>query len=130
MVQSITCKRAAQHKNPTPNAAVHNGMLATSAIIGTDLETGLYPEDKAEQTALVFQYLEAILEDAGATLDDVLKVDFFLTDRNDRALINEHWLRLWPDPDRRPARQVHQAVLSPGCILQATALAVLKTPQE
>ena len=125
MVRAINSDRAAQHHNPVPNAAILRGLLVTSSILGKRLDSDEYPADRGEQTALVFRYLEAILDEAGATSQDVIKLDLYFADKADRALANEHWLRLWPDPARRPARQAHQAVLPDGCCLQIVAMAVL-----
>ena len=125
MVRAINSERAAQHHNPVPNAAILRGLLVTSSILGKRLDSDEYPADKGEQTALVFRYLEAILDEAGATSQDVIKLDLYFADKADRALANEHWLRLWPDPAHRPARQAHQAVLPDGCCLQIVAMAVL-----
>ena len=125
MVRAINSDRAAQHHNPVPNAAILRGLLVTSSILGKGLDSDEYPADRGEQTALVFRYLEAILDEAGATSQDVIKLDLYFADKADRALANEHWLRLWPDPAHRPARQAHQAVLPDGCCLQIVAMAVL-----
>ena len=125
MVRAINSDRAAQHHNPVPNAAILRGLLVTSSILGKRLDSDEYPVDRGEQTALVFSYLEAILDEAGATSQDVIKLDLYFADKADRALANEHWLRLWPDPAHRPARQAHQAVLPDGCCLQIVAMAVL-----
>ena len=125
MVRAINSDRAAQHHNPVPNAAILRGLLVTSSILGKRLDSDEYPADRGEQTALVFHYLEAILDEAGATSQDVIKLDLYFADKADRALANEHWLRLWPDPAHRPARQAHQAVLPDGCCLQIVAMAVL-----
>jgi len=125
MVRAINSDRAAQHHNPVPNAAILRGLLVTSSILGKRLDSDEYPADRSEQTALVFRYLEAILDEAGATSQDVIKLDLYFADKADRALANEHWLRLWPDPAHRPARQAHQAVLPDGCCLQIVAMAVL-----
>ena len=125
MVRSITSPKAAQHTNPVPNAAVHRGLLVTSGILGKELETGTYPADKARQFDLVFQYLQAILEEAGAGLQDVIKLDLYFADKFDRPLANPHWVRLWPDPEKRPARQAHQTLLPEGCVIQLVAMAVL-----
>ena len=125
MVKSITTPKAAQHVNPVPNAAIHRGILVTSGIFGKDLQTGAFPEDKDKQMALAFDYLQAIIDEAGAELQDVVKVDLYFMDKTDRKLANPHWLRLWPDADRRPARQAHQAQLPKGCCLQIVAMAVL-----
>ena len=125
MVRAINSDRAAQHHNPVPNAAILRGLLVTSSILGKRLDSDEYPADRGEQTALVFRYLEAILDEAGATSQDVIKLDLYFADKADRALANEHWLRLWPDPAHRPARQAHQAVLPDGCCLQIVAMVVL-----
>jgi len=125
MVRAVYSKLAAQHRNPVPNAAILRGLLVTSGILGKRLDTDDYPAERGAQTALVFSYLEAILEEAGATPQDVIKLDLYFADKSDRALANEQWLRLWPDPARRPARQAHQAVLPDGCCLQIVAMAVL-----
>lgn len=124
MVRSIVSKKAAQHVNPVPNAAMEGGILVTSSILGKDLATGLYPQDKDIQVALVFDYLEAILAEADMDLQDVVKLDLYLGDKQDRARVNPHWLRLWPDANCRPARQAHQAILPEGCCLQVVAMAV------
>ncbi len=125
MVRSITSRRAAQHSNPVPNAAIHRGLLITSAVLGKELDGDTYPADKARQVALAFDYLEAILDEGGATLHDVVKIDLYLADKSDRQLVNPHWLRLYPDAARRPARQAHQAVLPDDCCLQIVATAIV-----
>ena len=125
MVRAICSNKAAQHHNPVPNAAILRGLLVTSGILGKRLDSDDYPADKGEQTALVFRYLEVILDEAGATPEDVIKLDLYFADKGDRALANEHWLRLWPDSTRRPARQAHSASLPDGCYLQIVAMVVL-----
>ena len=124
MVRSIVSKNVAQHVNPVPNAAMHGGVLVTSSILGKELDTGAYPRDKQRQVALVFNYLEAILAEADMDLQDVVKIDLYLDDKQDRVLVNPHWLRLWPEANCRPARQAHQAMLPDGCCLQMVAIAV------
>ena len=125
MVRAINSDRAAAHHNPVPNAAVVRGVLVTSGILGKTLDTDEYPADRGKQTALVFAYLEAILEEAGASSQDVVKLDLYFADKSDRMHANEHWLRLWPDPTERPARQAHQVVLPEGCCLQIVAMAIM-----
>ena len=129
MVRAVYSSRTAQLHNPVPNAAVHNGLLMTSGVLGKDLETGDYPKEREQQVALVFEYVVAILEDAGAGLQDVLKLDLYFADKTDRAMANQHWERLWPDPAHRPARQAHQVELPQGCCLQAAVTAMLAEPE-
>ncbi|MBB25523.1 MAG: hypothetical protein CME02_08375 [Geminicoccus sp.] len=125
MVRSIYAKGAAQHLNPVPNAAVHRGVLVTSGVLGKDPATGDYALETAEQIRLAFEQLPAILAEGGAELQDVVKVDLYFADRQDRAMANVHWERLWPDPMQRPARQAHQVDLPGECQFQLVAMAVL-----
>ncbi len=51
-------------------------------------------DDIEEQTELVFQALEKILQAAGATIDDVVKAQIFLTDMHDLpkvSAIRDRW---------------------------------------
>ena len=125
MVRSIYAKGAAQHLNPVPNAAVHRGVLVTSGVLGKDPATGDYAPETAEQIRLAFEQLPAILAEGGAELQDVVKVDLYFADRQDRAMANVNWERLWPDPMQRPARQAHQVDLPGACRFQLVAIAVL-----
>ena len=125
MVRSIYARGAAQHQNPVPNAAVHRGVLVTSGVLGKDPATGEYATETAEQIQLAFEQLPGILAEGGAELQDVVKVDLYFADRNDRGMANVHWERLWPDPLQRPARQAHQVDLPGACRFQLVAMAVL-----
>lgn len=125
MVKSIYSSRVAQHNNPIPAAAIHRGLLITSAIIGKELDSDSYPQEKERQVELVFEYLAIILEEAGATPQDVVKIDLYFADKKDRALVNPHWLRLYPDDSQRPARQAHTAALPAGCCMHLVATAAL-----
>jgi len=112
------------HVNPIPAAAMIGGVLATSAVAGLDVETGRYPQDKDRQIALAFRHLRRVLEEAGLTPDDVLKLTLYFADRNDRPIANKYWLEMFPDEHSRPARHALISELPEGCALQIDALAV------
>jgi reactive intermediate/imine deaminase len=63
-------------------------LLFVSGVAPLDKETRLVSEDVVEQTRKVFLNMKDILDAAGATFADVLKVTVFLTDVRDRARIN------------------------------------------
>jgi 2-iminobutanoate/2-iminopropanoate deaminase len=128
MVVSITSALVSQHENPIPNAAVHNGILVTSGILGKELESGKYPPEFAIQSRLCFLYLQRILEAVNASIQDVVKLDVYLGDKSCRSIVNQIWLEFWPDEKHRPARQTHQSILPEGCMVQLVAMAVI-TPQ-
>jgi reactive intermediate/imine deaminase len=64
-------------------------MLFVSGLTAHDVEGRLVGgADAAAQTRQILSNLKLVLDAAGATMADVLKVTVFLTDINDRAAIN------------------------------------------
>jgi 2-iminobutanoate/2-iminopropanoate deaminase len=113
------------HRNPIP-AACRLGNVVTSGIIyGLDVATGKPADGLQRQCALMFEHVRSIVEAAGGTLDDIVKLNVWMTDRSQRQAINDAWLALFPDPDTRPARQTMQGVLTPGILVQCDFLAVV-----
>lgn len=65
-------------------------MLFVSGQIPFDPKTmELVSEDVQEQTKQSLENLKAIIEEAGMTLEDVVKTTIFIKDMNEFALINE-----------------------------------------
>ena len=75
---------------------------ATGAIIDGDI---------AAQTHRVMRNLTAIVEAAGATMDDVVRCTVYLADMNDFAAMNEVYGSYFSQP--APARATIQAVRLP-----------------
>ena len=63
-------------------------LLFVSGVAPLDKELHLVSDDVVEQARKVFLNMKEILDAAGATFADVLKVTVFLTDVRDRARIN------------------------------------------
>ena len=127
LVRALNPKDVPHHKNPIPAAAMHRGILASSAISGADPETGKYPENSESQIELAFRHFRSILAEGNADPQDVVKVDFFFRNLGDRPLVNEHWLELYPDGASRPARHAHIASQMPaGCLFQIQFMAVVE----
>ena len=125
MVKSVNPKNMPEHENPIPAAAIHRGLLISSAISGKSKENGKYLREKSAQIALAFDYLKKIIFEAGGSIQDIVKVDLYFADKNDRHLVNSHWLSLFPIKAARPARQAHEAELPDGCCLQVVFTAIL-----
>jgi 2-iminobutanoate/2-iminopropanoate deaminase len=74
---------------PYSQAVRVGNLLFTSGQIPLDPATGqVVPGGIAEQTKRVLENLEAILEEAGSSLDRVVKTTVFLKDMNDFAAMN------------------------------------------
>jgi len=63
-------------------------LLFVSGVAPLDKELHLVADDVVEQARKVFLNLKEILDTAGATFADVLKITVFLTDVRDRPRIN------------------------------------------
>jgi enamine deaminase RidA (YjgF/YER057c/UK114 family) len=114
------------HANPIPVASRIGPFLASGALTGRDPATREMPADLDRQCANVFAHVRALLATAGGTVDDILKLTFHLADPSDREALNREWVALFPDPDRRPARQVIAAArLGGGALIHCDLLAVL-----
>lgn len=64
-------------------------MIFTTGQIALDKDGRvLYPEDPAKQAEFIYESLQKILNQAGASLDDVVKTTVFVTDMNDFSKIS------------------------------------------
>ena len=125
MVKSVNPQNVPEHENPIPAAAIHRGLLISSAISGKNKKSGRYLRKKSAQVALAFDYLKQIIADAGGSIQDIVKVDLYFSDKNDRDLVNPHWLLMFPSKAAQPARQAHKSELPDGCCLQVVFTAIL-----
>lgn len=71
----------------------------------------LISEDFAEQADQVFKNLRAVCEAAGGTLNDMVKVNIFLTDLSQFATVNDVMSRYFQEP--YPARAAIQVSALP-----------------
>ncbi len=115
--------KGAEHKNPIPAACRLGNLLMSGLISGT--EAGAAAGSIEEQAELMFAQMRRILEAAGATPEDVVKVTVWMKDRSQRGAINGPWVAMFPDEHSRPARQTMTAELDPGKLVQCDFVAVV-----
>ena len=101
-----------------------NGFVYVSGQGPFDPETGdVVGETIEEQTRQCLRNVEAILQAAGSTIDDVVQATFILLDESDFAGMNEEWSRWFPT--NPPARQGAKLPISPkGMRISIAATAV------
>jgi enamine deaminase RidA (YjgF/YER057c/UK114 family) len=117
---------APRHENPIPNASRIGNIVMSSVIGGSNPGTRTLPPTLDEQLANVFAAIKGDVEAAGGTVNDILKITFYVKDPvKDRPVINNHWVKMFPDPEARPAR--HSQTLPPDsrALVQADFFAVL-----
>ena len=95
----------APHKHPIPAACRVGNVLMSSVITGKDPERGgELPEGIEAQAEQMFRNMRSILERGGARPEDVIKVNVWMRDVNQRTVLNKFWLEMFPDAESRPAR--------------------------
>ncbi len=109
---------------PYSQAIALDGLVFTSGQLGLDPATGEFvPGGAAEQAEQVLRNLGAVLEAAGSSFDDVVKVTIFLADMADFAAVNGVYTRFMPTPP--PARStVAVAGLPKAALVEMDAVAV------
>lgn len=93
-----------KHSNPIPAASRIGNIMMSGVVLGRHPETGDLPDTLEEQAAFMFQHVKHIVEAAGGTTDNIIKITVWMKDRSQRAATNEHWVAMFPDPESRPAR--------------------------
>ena len=116
----------ARHENPIPNACRIGNIVMSSVIGGANPGTREMPAALEQQVANVFANLRADIEAAGGTVDDIIKVTFWVKDpATQRAALNAEWVRMFPDAASRPARHTLALLPDSRALVQADFTAVL-----
>jgi 2-iminobutanoate/2-iminopropanoate deaminase len=125
--KSINGSRA-RHENPIPNASRVCNVVMSSVIGGTKPGTRELPASLEEQVANVFAHIRHDVEAAGGSVDDIIKINFWVKDPlSQRAALNAEWVKMFPDPESRPARHTLALPANSRSLVQADFTAVLGT---
>jgi 2-iminobutanoate/2-iminopropanoate deaminase len=121
--QAVSSDQAPAALGPYSQAIVAGGLIFCSGMAGIDPATGSAPEGIEAQTEQALVNLAAVLESAGASMDDVVKTTIFYADVEDFTKLNEVYARHMPDPP--PARSAPAHVRLPrGLLVSIEAIAV------
>ncbi|MFN3136001.1 MAG: RidA family protein [Candidatus Kryptonium sp.] len=86
----VYTEKAPKPIGPYSQAIIAGDFIFTAGQIPIDPKTNQVVQgDIREQTRQVFENLRAILEEAGATFDDVVKVTVYMKDLNEFSGMNE-----------------------------------------
>jgi 2-iminobutanoate/2-iminopropanoate deaminase len=120
--QTITPRSIAQPVGPFSVAVRRDGLTFVSGQVAQDPATGgLIEGDTAAQAERILQNLTAVVEAAGKSLDDVVRVGIYLTDMHDFAAVNEVYASYFADP--HPARTtIAVAALPLGAAVEMDAI--------
>jgi len=121
---AILSSRAPAPVGPYSHAVIANGFVFTAGLIPTDPTSGeLIDGDIVAQTKRCLDTLNMVLEDAGSTLEDVVKVTIYLKDLNDFEAMNSVYAQYFKED--HPARTTYQpGVLPIGALVEVEAIAL------
>ena len=114
-----------KHAAPIPMGARVGNMVFSSGIMGQDSATGKLPEDPRLQAQFAFAHMDALMKAAGGSVADIGHMTVFIKDNSMRRLVNEQWLKYFPDEHDRPARHTIVMDLAVGMLVQLEIIAVL-----
>lgn len=100
---------------PYSQAVKVDGWVFCSGQIAMNPQTGEFEEGIQAQTERCLNNLSAVLEAAGATLADAVKVTVFIKDMNQFGQMNEVYARFFPE--NPPARACVEVARLPKDVL-------------
>lgn len=107
MKEQVATNDAPQAIGPYSQAIKANGFVFASGQIALDPRTGQVVEGSIkEQTQRVMRNIEAVLQAAGSSFEQVIKTTVFLADMGEFAEMNEVYGQYFPAPP--PARSTVQ----------------------
>lgn len=125
-------RRVAYRTGEAPSASgAYSQAVQIGDVVWVAGQAGLDPKtrqfvgnDIQAQCHQTLRNLAAVLESAGLTLDDVVRVGVFLADLGERSLMNDVYRQYFTDPF--PARTTVGAQLPDGMRIEIDAMAVAR----
>ena len=123
MNQAINASKAPAAVGPYVHAVKAGNIVFTSGQLGIIPETGELAEGVEAQAEQAIKNIQVVLEEAGYTLNDVVKTTVFLADMKDFATINVIYTKYFNE--NKPARSCVQAAALPkGGLFEMEVIAV------
>lgn len=125
MKNVISTDKAPAAIGPYSQGMKAGNFVFTSGQLPVDMNTGnLVTDDIKKATAASLENVKAVLDAAGASLENVVKVVIFIKDMNDFAAMNEVYGQYFSD--NKPARScVEVARLPKDALIEIEAIAVV-----
>lgn len=117
MRKIVATKAAPAAIGPYSQGNMYGNLIFTSGQVPLHPDTGEIVGDTVEeQTEQVLQNVKAILEEAGSSMDKVLKTTVFIKDMNDFAVINRVYAKYFTEGSY-PSRSAVEVARLPKDVL-------------
>ena len=114
MIERVNTPKAPKAVGPYSQAVKANGFLFISGMLALDPESGLMVGETAEeQTEMIFKNIKAVLDEAGARIENTVKAIVYLEDIKDFAAVNKVYGEAFKNAPVLPARCSFQVVKLP-----------------
>lgn len=124
MSQPLNKQAFGQAKVPLSPALKVGNVIFVSGQVPVDESGQLVQGDVRVQTEQVLKNIQRLLEEAGASMADVVKTTVILTNiKRDFAGMNEVYARFFPDP--KPSRTTVGGELAIDALVEIEAVAVV-----
>ena len=110
-MKAVSTTKAPAAIGPYVQGMIVNGMFYSSGQIPLTAEGNMVEGSISEQTHQVFANLKAVLEEAGSSLQQVVKTTVFIKDMNDFVTFNEIYGQHFGD--HKPARSTVEVARLP-----------------
>jgi 2-iminobutanoate/2-iminopropanoate deaminase len=122
MRKTVTADRGPAPAGPYSHAVVANGFVFISGQGPVNPETGTMPDAFTDQVRQTFKNVQTILEAARSSLDDVVKVNAYVTDLTRFAEFNDVYKEFFRD--NPPARTTVATALL-GILVEVDCIAAI-----
>lgn len=119
----IATEKAPAAIGPYSQANKYGNLIITSGQLPIDMATGAFPEGIEAQTKASLENVKTILENAGSSMDKVLKTTVFLKDMNDFAAMNGVYAQFFSDGSYPSRSAVEVARLPKDALVEIEAIA-------
>ena len=124
-MQVVSTKEAPAAIGPYSQGIIVNNVFYSSGQIPLTAEGEMVNGDVQEQTHQVFKNVQAVLKEAGASLESVIKTTVFIKDMNDFGKVNEIYGKYFHT--HKPARScVEVARLPKDALVEIEVIALVK----
>ena len=126
MKEIIVTERAPSAIGPYSQAVSANGLVITSGQLPIDPATGAFPDGVAAQTKQSLENVKVILEQAGSSMDQVLKTTVFLKDMGVFVTMNQVYATFFSEGNYPARSAVEVARLPKDALVEIECIAMTK----